>query len=197
MKVAIVLRSGGEYRPEHVIRLVEQVSAHLPGAGIVCLSDIAIPGVNVIPLRHEWPGWWSKMNLFDPSIDADWLYFDLDTSIVGSPADLAAADGPVIMRDVYRPHGLQSSVMAIPQRIKEKFWKAFTASPDRHMRQFRAGGDQAFLENHTDVRWRLWQDICPGQIVSFKADVRRLGHVPAGARAVVFHGKPRPWQVGW
>lgn len=196
MRVAFVLRSGGEYRPEHVDRLAKQVRAHLPGADIVCFSNVDVP-VERIPLRHDWPGWWSKMELFRPDIEGDLLFMDLDTAIVGSLADMAAATGPVIMRDVYRPQGLQSSIMAIPHAIKGQVWQAFTARADRHMRRYRRGGDQAFLENHTVIRWRRWQDICPGQLVSYKADVKRLGHVPAGARAVVFHGKPRPWEVGW
>lgn len=196
MRVAFVLRSGGEYRSEHVERLAMQVRSHLPGAEFICLSDVDVP-VERIPLKHDWPGWWSKLELFRPDIEGDLLFMDLDTAIVGGLEDIAAADGPVIMRDVYRPHGLQSSIMAIPQEIKGQVWQAFTAASERHMRRYRRGGDQAFLENHTTIRWRRWQDICPGQLVSYKADVKRLGHVPAGTRAVVFHGKPHPWEVGW
>jgi hypothetical protein len=196
VRVAFVLRSGGEYRPEHVARLAGQVRVHLSEAQIACFSDVDVP-VERIPLRHDWPGWWAKMEIFRPDVDGDLLFMDLDTAIVGSLADMAAAAGPVIMRDVYRPHGMQSSIMAIPHKIKEQVWAAFTAASERHMQRYRRGGDQAFLENHTSIRWRLWQDICPGQLVSYKADVKRLGHVPAGARAVVFHGKPRPWEVGW
>jgi hypothetical protein len=28
-------------------------------AGLVCLSDVDVPGVETIPLRHGWPGWWN------------------------------------------------------------------------------------------------------------------------------------------
>lgn len=196
--VACVLRSGGEYGPEHVTRLRDQVARHLPGAPFHCLSDIDVPGVHTIPLRHDWPGWWAKMELFDPARSADWLYLDLDSAIVGSLAVMAAIRAPVIMRDVYRPAGWQSSVMAIPQAIKAPIWNAFTAAPAKHMREFAIGGDQAFIEAHgADAGWRLWQEVCPGQLCSYKADVRRLGKVPAGTSVVVFHGKPRPWQVGW
>jgi hypothetical protein len=196
--VACVLRSGGEYKPAHVTRLRDQVAKHLPGAGFWCLTDLAVPGVNIIPLQYGWPGWWAKMELFNPVLAVDWLYFDLDSTIVGSLAVLEAVRAPMIMRDVYRPSGWQSSVMAIPQAIKAPIWNAFTASPAKHMREFARGGDQAFLEAHgRGAGWRLWQDVCPGQLCSFKADVRRTGKAPAGTSVVVFHGKPRPWDVGW
>ncbi|RWD39823.1 MAG: hypothetical protein EOS59_31760 [Mesorhizobium sp.] len=135
------------------------------------------------------------MELFRPDLSDEWLFFDLDTSIVGSLADIAAVEGPVIMRDVYRPDGLQNCILAIPQSIKATVWKEFTAAPDDHMRQF--SDDQAFLESCRGIDWRLWQDVCPGQLCSYKVDVLPLGGVPAGVRAVVFHGKPRPWEVGW
>ncbi|MER8402177.1 hypothetical protein [Mesorhizobium sp. M1348] len=68
------------------------------------------------------------MELFRPELPGDWLFFDLDTSIVGSLADMAAVEGPVIMRDVVQPWRLQSSIMAIPQSIKVAVWEAFTAA---------------------------------------------------------------------
>ncbi|TIU11448.1 MAG: hypothetical protein E5W40_11410, partial [Mesorhizobium sp.] len=68
-------------------------------------------GVEVIPLRYRWPLWWSKMELFRSELPDDWLFFDLDTSIIGSLADMAAVEGPVIMRDVVQPWRLQSSIM--------------------------------------------------------------------------------------
>ncbi|MER8563813.1 hypothetical protein [Mesorhizobium sp. M0578] len=195
--VACVLRSGGEYAPRHVVRLLSQVIEHLPGAEFRCFSDIKLQGVEVIPLRYGWPGWWAKMELFRPELPDDWLYFDLDTLIVGSLADMAAIEGPAILRDVYRPWGLGSGIMAIPQSIKAAVWEAFTAAPADHMQRFAAGGDQEFLESCRGVDWRLWQDLCPRQLCSYKVDVQRLGRIPTGVRVVFFHGKPRPWDVGW
>jgi hypothetical protein len=195
--VACVLRSGGDYDAEDVRRLHEGVKAHLPGARFVCLSDVDVP-CERIPLRHDWPGWWSKMELFAPWIEGDLLYFDLDTIIVGQLSDFSGQlNRLAIMRDVMRPDGLQSSVMFLPEAHRAAVWCAFTADPAGNMRRFSWGGDQAFLES-------LWlpdvariQDLLPGQIVSYKADVRRLGRVPENARAVVFHGKPRPREIGW
>lgn len=205
MRVAFVLRTGGEYRPEHVERLATQVEAHLSGADIVCLSDVEI-GRPHIPMRHDWPGWWSKMELFRPDIEGDLLFMDLDTSIVDDLTEIASVDRLTIMRDVYRPQGLQSSIMFLPEADRAAVWAEWIRQPDEWMRTYQAGGDQAFLERLWLGKAAIWQDMFPDQIVSYKVHVRRaervhrefgVGVVPDGARVVIFHGKPRPWEVGW
>lgn len=194
MRVICCLRSGGEYRPEHVIRLRDQVArfCNLP---FVALSDTPVDGVETIPVRYPWPGWWVKMGLFSPEIEGDVLFLDLDSAIVGDLAEMAAIGRPAIMRDVYRPAGLQSSVMFLPERERAAVWHKWIAQPEVWMRQFARGGDQAFLEC-CNVDWAIWQDALPGQVQSFKAHVRAHG-TDERTRVVVFHGKPRPWAVGW
>lgn len=196
-QVYCVLRSGGDYRPEHVIRLREQVMTHLPGADFWCLSDIEIPGVQTLPLKFDWPGWWAKMEVFRPSIKGPVLFFDLDTSIVGGLGDIAAIDRLSIMRDVYRPHGLQSSMMYLPEGARERIWLEWIDRPEHWMRIYRKGGDQAFLERFWLEKANRWQDLLPAQIVSYKADRIAERGIPENARVVIFHGRPRPWQVGW
>jgi hypothetical protein len=58
MRVACVLRSGGEYTAAHVERLRAGVARHLPGVGFVCLSDVPVDCERV-ELEHGWPGWWA------------------------------------------------------------------------------------------------------------------------------------------
>jgi hypothetical protein len=206
MKVMTVMRSGGEYKPEHVIRLRDQVMMHLPGADFWCLADCDVPGVQVVPMPNLWPGWWSKMNLFDPAIEGPILFMDLDTSIVGDMAAIAGVDRLAIMRDVYRPAGLQSSLMFLPEDSRRKVWECWIDRPTQWMGIYHRGGDQAFLERFWLERAARWQDILPGQVVSYKAHVRKAvrkdrefgdGNLPEGARVVCFHGKPRPWEIGW
>jgi hypothetical protein len=205
MRVAFVLRSGGEYRPEHVERLAMQVEAHLPGAEIVCLSDVPVP-VERIALVNRWPGWWSKMELFAPWVEGDLLYLDLDSAVVGDLTDMASIDRLTIMRDVYRAEGLQSSVMFLPEMDRARVWREWMRKPEVWMGMYRCGGDQAFLERLWLGKATIWQDTLPGQVVSYKVDVRQAvrtdrefgnGTVPDGARVIAFHGKPRPWDVGW
>lgn len=197
IRIVCVLRSGGEYRPEHVIRLRDQVARHLAGARFLCLADVTVPGVDCVPLYSDWPGWWAKMELFRPGLDGDLLYMDLDSAIVGDLSEMAGIGRLTIMRDVYRPAGLQSSVMFLPELDRPAVWRRFRADPARWMTRYRPGGDQAFLEK----AWAgsppaLWQEQLPGQVVSWKVHVQGRGF-PAGARFIAFHGRPRPWEVGW
>jgi hypothetical protein len=189
--VACVLRSGGCYDAEDVARLRDGVSRFLPGARFVCFSDVPVP-CERIALSHDWPGWWAKMELFCPHKAGDLLYFDLDTMFVGPLDDVAAVRGPAIMRDVYRPAGLQSSMMHIPQSTKAEIWRAFISDPAGHMARHAIGGDQTFLEQFWSDKAARWQDVCPGRVVSYKVD-----GVKPGASVVIFHGAPKPRDLGW
>jgi len=62
------------------------VCLHSPGAECQAWPQHSI---EAIPLRHadEWPGWWAKMELFDPETfqpGTRIMYLDLDTIICGS-----------------------------------------------------------------------------------------------------------------
>lgn len=194
--VICVLRSGGEYRADHVVRLRDQL-AQFGITTLRCLSDVEVPGVERIPMKYSWPGWWSKMELFRPDLpEVGMLYMDLDTSIIGDVSTLFV-DRLAIMRDVYRPNGLQSSLMFIPVADRHRIWSIWERKPNYWMRLFARGGDQAFLERHWFDTAARWQDLLPGEVVSYKANNLASCGAPEGAKVVIFHGKPRPWDVGW
>lgn len=198
VRVACVLRSGGVYGPEYVARLKAGVDRHLPGAGFLCLADVPLE-CDTVELKHGWPGWWSKLELFRPDIEGDLLYFDLDTIITGDLADIARVRSLALLADFYRAPrmagALGSGMMFIPQAAKAEIWKSWMARPPHWMRVYHQGGDQSFLERHWRTRARTWQQLVPGQVVSYKVHCR--DGVPADARVVCFHGKPKPSDVNW
>lgn len=182
-----MLRSGAHYDAEYVERIV----AAVPGR-VVCLSDCAVPCERV-PLEHHWPGWWSKMELFRPDLAGDFLYMDLDT-VVRGPLDDLFCGKLALLRDFYRPDGLGSGLMYLPERDRGEIWREWTQNPALWMAECGFGGDQAFLERFWLARAARFQDIAPGQVVSYKASP------PAerrAARVVCFHGEPRPRDVNW
>lgn len=194
--VVCVFRSGGEYTEAHVLRLRDQVLKHNPDVRFVVLADKVVEGCERYPLAYDWPGWWSKMEIFSPYFSAllgDFLYMDLDTTVCGDISQLFGSKKPMIMRDVYRPTGLQSSIMWIPAAEAPMVWKRWFAAPEHYISRHQAGGDQEFLETIWLSKALRFQDWVSG-IVSYKADkVAERG--TQGASVVVFHGKPRPWQV--
>ncbi|EFO2868674.1 hypothetical protein IH240_004512, partial [Escherichia coli] len=70
--------------PKHAQWLHRQIR----GIRSVCLTDAEhIEGVETAPLFYNWPGWWAKMELFNPDHPVigkeDLFYLDIDTVITG------------------------------------------------------------------------------------------------------------------
>jgi hypothetical protein len=200
-RIALVLKTGGEYTVKHAQVLARQIQDQLPFHEIVCLSDVIVPGVHTILLQHGWPCWWSKMELCRPDIPGDLLYFDLDTVIISNIEALAEVNRLTLLRDFYRngvfqarPEGLGSGVMYLPQSARAEVWEKWNTNPQQYMQEFRRGGDQAFLETLWLGTADRWQDVLPRQLVSYKMHVRGKS-IPPEARCIVFHGRPRPWAV--
>ena len=175
-----VLRSGGDYGPEHVRWLAKQVP------DLVCLSDVPVPGVDTVRMRYGFPSWFSKLELFSDAFADDLMYFDLDTVVF----DVPKVDKTTVLRDFYYPETMGSGLMYIAQADKARVFEDFMRSPSLHMRRHTVGGDQAFLQQHIGDAQK-WQDVA--KVVSFKAHCQE--GVPEGTQVVCFHGLPRPWHV--
>lgn len=192
MMVVCVLQTkrmsrGGHYGPQHVRWLRDQV----PG-DFVCLSSVDVPGVDTIPLKHGWPGWWSKIELFSDAIDGDLLYLDLDSVVTGDLQNLKR-DRTTVCSDFLRPQHVNSSVMYICQDDKPRVYDTFCRKPEWYMREYRRWpakwGDQGFIENCLlDV-----QRFDKGLVRSYRKECRQ--GVIKGTMVVSFHGKPKPWDV--
>lgn len=196
------IRAGAAFAPAYVDILFDSVRRNLADgfeARFVCFTDQLdelAAGVSSLPLPVDLPGWWSKLALFRPGLFPAGdrvLFFDLDTLITGRLDEIAAYDGPfAILRDFYRPEGLQSAVMAWRAgdcaEIWDDYWQACCPTDD-------SGGDQVWIERarlNTAVRL---QDAFPGTFVSYKL----INGPPDKASVVCFHGRPRPHEVltGW
>lgn len=201
--VACVLRSGGEYKPEHVLHLRDGVRKWLlMPHRFVCLTDTPIEGVNCILLKHNWPRWWAKLELFRFGLfDGPVLYIDLDSLIVGPLDDIATGNYFTVLRNVWAEPSsarIGSGVMAWTGDHSQ-IYRAFLGDAERWMRtpQTRDNwGDQGFLQRHLPIGAERWQEKFPGRVVSWRADCG--GHadgVPAEASIICFGGPARPWNT--
>lgn len=181
MKIATVLKSGGDFSPDHVRALRDQLPE------LVCFSDLKIDGVETIPLKRNWPGWWSKLELFDPSTPGDILFFDLDTVILGPVTDMVF-DRSMCLSDLRRPYRMATGILYIKEKDKQPIFEHFLKNTAPMKKR---EWDVVALEPHGERFGRL-QDALPGKISSYKADV--LAGKPL-TDIVCFHGKPRPWEV--
>lgn len=211
--------TGTAYGPEYVEILYSMVRRNLEGGyrgRFIVFTDNpslfeGMAGVQPRLIPNATQSWWDKLWLFSPEAFEPGervLYFDLDTVITGSLDEIAAYEGPfAILRDVYRPDGLQSSVMAWEVAKLTWIWKSWIQESKPRL----SGGDQEWIERWTrDETWTpipgyeplrvpplkpdIWQDLYPKQFRSYKQDCQEF--VPRGTSVVFFHGFPRPHQAG-
>lgn len=214
MLIVSVLRQSKEYQSAHAQWLHRQLS----GYDSLCLTDCGdIAGVTTAPLLYDFPSWWSKMEVFNPSHPftghEDLLLIDIDTVINGDLTPFLQQKTFTTLADFYYedlPHQpVGSALMYIPRDIKDHVWKLFSNNPEHWIN---AGnnppyhGYQGFLSSCTTPA--RWQEALPGYVVSYKRDIankgmpgwnsersRGNGTLPEGARIVSFHGKPRPREI--
>lgn len=204
LTVLCVLRSGGDFDSEYVRKLRDGVSRNLTlPHRFVCLSDVPVP-CERIPLDHDWPGWWSKIEVFRPDVViGPTLYLDLDTVIVGSLDAVTTIPYNFAMLDVREKNGPvgNSGVMWFARAFPHVYGR-FAEKPECwiefHHRNAhdRYTGDQAFISDSFREIPRLHHAL-PGFFKSYRFD-RCEERVPEGCSVVCFGGQPRPHQAsGW
>lgn len=205
--IAFVLKSGGDFDPGKVFRLSHNLDEMGWGKGYHVFSDMGrFDGCyQHHDLKYNLPGWWSKMELFEPGRlpSGSTLYIDLDTIIVGSIRDIIRARYERIVygiRDFYNPEVFASGMMVVPDGGSLPLWTAFRKFAMHDSFKFnRHNGDQEFIRSHV-AHGFIDDQIPDGQIVSYKRDclTDQTGlfyRVPDGATVVCFHGQPRPWDT--
>jgi hypothetical protein len=204
MLTVVCVRQGTKYGPEYVRKLYAMVARQIKlgtEGRFVCFTDQPEdlgPHILTKPLPEGLEGWWCKLWLFRAALFPEGdriLYFDLDTVIVGDLDPIAAYDGEfAILRDFYRPDGLQSAVMAWRSGFGAHIWQRWVKA----YRPKLAGGDQEWIERMMrEHKPDILQDIYPGLFCSFKIHCHPFP--PEGTSVVVFHGEPRPHncEVPW
>lgn len=193
---------GPKYHPAYVFALRDAVAEHLTVPHeFKCITDRQLPGVNTVAPVLDYPGWWSKLNLFALATGPS-LYFDLDVAIVGNLdylADYAAHEFAAPPNWARSGHGgIQSSVMAwrgnwtAPiDRIRHEWPQRETDSDGYTMlggKKF--WGDQEYLWDLLGDRWVRIPRVC-----SYKYHVAPQQKIPDDASVVVFHGEPKNLDV--
>jgi len=179
----ILVRQGGKYGPEYVTNLKRQIYAHESLVGSVITLDDTELCTNL-------KGWWAKLELFAP-----WnaryrpaLYLDLDTIVHGRLFRYKSRCFTMV-EDFMDRCPANSSVMWLPKDTSH-IWDAFQEDPEGIMDRCRRGGDQLFLSDFCEKKWKTPDD----GIVSFK---QHCSDGPAG-NIIQFHGKPKPHELdGW
>jgi len=204
--VACVLRSGKRfidkqpYRVEHAVKLRNGVARHLPVRHrFVCLTDqmdeVLSAGIIAVPLAETWGGWWSKINLFTPTLlTGPTLYMDLDTLVVGDLTPLVrTTPGITMVKDFYSPDTMNSSTMAWMGDYSA-IWHRFKKDPEGITRRYdrlpgSRVGDQGFIHDVLNGAGARIDTFDPAYVVSFKQSARQ--GPPENARVISYHGRPK------
>lgn len=97
LHVVTVCRTSDRYTPAVVQWLRRQVSLNLRTPHtFTCLTDRPNDVPGGVPLLHDWPRWWAKLELFRPGLFPDGdqvLYLDLDT-VLTRPTDAPPCPDP-------------------------------------------------------------------------------------------------------
>jgi hypothetical protein len=165
----------------------------------VCLTDAPreVEADRILPLRHDWGGWWAKVELFAWPWEGRVIYCDLDNVLLGNVDFLAEPEGYFIAARDWDYPVLNSSLMAWtgPRRW---IYDLFCEDPVRHAATHNAMpmlGDQSFISSALDsygIIPKRWQQEYPSEFASrHDAAANRLGE----AKMVLWHSRPKPWQL--
>lgn len=178
------IKTGDKYGPEYVTNLRDGIARHCSiEHNFVCFTDKPVDGVRCYPLPADLPGWWAKIGLF--KIGRPLIYFDLDVVVTGDVTPLTNIETFSIIKDWWWP-GFNSSVMVLTGNERHVYDR-FRPELIEHLPM----GDQQWITQQMPGAELLPADWFP----SFKADDCRAAP-KAGAKAVVFHGMPKPHECG-
>lgn len=193
---ACVLKTGGDYLPEHVQALAEQVKRYTSiEYRFVCYSDIEIDGVETIPLIANYPGWWSVPEVFRQK--GPTVITGIDTVIRDSldplfELALKSKGKDFWMIRAFNPKNIYASGIMVYNGDWSGIWDDFKYPESTE--NLKAGE-----QDHT-IRYLRRNGITPkiiqneiNGIYSYKKHCRK--NIPSDSRVILFHGIPRPFDV--
>lgn len=191
-----------------------------------CLTDMLdnVPDyVTPIPLKYDWPGWWSKIELFRPHLfepGTPLLYFDLDEMVLGNideMVELAMSEQFEFMtlrgfnpRALLRGDIPASGIMAWKAECDwaNKIFNEFTKNPKKAMaRPFDISGqqgDQGFIGDV--LGWKeipKFQDYLSPRFTCGKRSMNKRTDIFPKVKIASWSGNPRlhlsdiPWVKKW
>ena len=182
----------------YVKRLRDSVARNLSRPHkFICFADrpLQIAGVEWRALKPpSWRGNLPKTFVYSPDagLNGRVILFDLDNVIVGSLDDMAAYRGPICVRGrlTPRPRLPDGDMISFDASQVSYLWEAASRKDIEAI----TTGRERFFINYAAPKADHWQDVCPGQVVSYRYEAARVGLSPR-VRVVSFHGRPRPHEV--
>ena len=220
MNIVSVYKSGGDYDIRYVVALANELIKYVKVPyKFYCLTDqpsevapYAIP----VKLKQDWPGWWSKLELFDKeqifNCSTDMvLYFDLDVLLLRNMQSLVNVcyqlNFPIMLRSSDKIGKANdwpsSSIMAWKGHMMVKVWleakirgiEDVINKSNQNISRAGQRTDQGFIR--TILNPRKFQDFLPKKHIVFKyPDYMKDQKVIDHAGILNWTGLPRFHQMG-
>jgi hypothetical protein len=205
--IALVLKTGGEiYNSRYVNALATNIKNNVTVDVELAVLTNDATGINmdvvdrIIPMAHDFVGWWSKIELFRRGIFTSErvLYFDLDTVIVDNIDDIVMNESEFAgLLDFMSKPRFQTGVMLWEPSKYHHIYDDFVKNP-RLVMGTHVEGDAGWIRENIENK-SYFNQILPKRIVSFKVHcynaARKYINIPDDAAVVCFHGKPRPHTI--
>lgn len=169
-----------------------------PAAELTCLTDYDFSnfgeGIHPVRLVHDWPGWWSKIELFRPNLfpGERIVYLDLDLVILGDLSSIADSryDFVASRPRFYKAGALNSSVLAFVGGSRPEIYANMGPRERAHYDSLGVpwGGDQGYISRFVNGAY------LPVQALVNTAIWKRDG-IPEGTDLLYFSGEPKPTEV--
>lgn len=207
INIALVLRTGGgTYDAKYVNAVARNIANNVTVPYTLNVLTDNDKGFDpefvhkVIPFKHNFKGWWSKIELFRPGIfKGDRVfYLDLDTVVVGNIDDMVTWDVTFAgIRDLYHHTFMQTGLLSWNPQYNHQIYENFLAVSAKVMNEYPEGDARWIRENV--YNYDYLPDEFPNRIVSYKAhclnkDTGKVA-IPPRASIICFHGKPRPHTI--
>lgn len=192
--------TGNKYGVEYVERLRNMVARHLPlDHRFVCITDRPneVPH-GVLPIYTELPGWWAKMEVFNPDsrMGNHTVFFDLDTVIVDDLTSLVELNCVFgICENFTKRAGHKtwscnygSCVMSLAPGWGRHVYNAFMRNPNTWMDQCPRGDQQAIEEIQPGATY-LQYVLPDGYFLGYRDMTESK---PKGCAIVIFAGSNKP-----
>lgn len=207
IEVRCVLKTGGDYSAEYVEKLMKAVKANTTmDYSFVCLTDDPeVDFCKTIPLKHNWPGWWSKIELFRPDLEnIPSVFFDLDTILMGNIDEILelGTKAPFLALRGFNqrfkpPNGINfaSGIMTGNFYGYSIVYEIFKKDPEKYIKKSRFDwrhGDQGFIGGVIGFNnIKRIQDFLPNDYIIGKKAVKQNPNNLDKARILAWSGNPR------
>lgn len=162
--------------------------------GIETRDFVTVTSKGVMPRMYMFS---KEAGLFGSQV----LSLDIDLIITGPLDDLLKYDGLFCTRKSFTRGEetlLDGDIMSFKacREIEKMFWDPLLGDIQR-VEDISGGGRERFWVRHVmeGKQADTWQDLLPGQVVSYKHHVRNRGSPPEGTKIISCHGHPRPHQI--